>query len=133
MMKKLLAKVCAAALLVTFMLSGCSSVEHTAKFNTLGVAATPVRAVSHLNSTIYGYYLFGIVPVLSGSVGRSDTTALFTDTVTLDNALLQMNLKAKAMGASRVIDLESNIASEWIWYSLLFSRKEVQISGTAIE
>ncbi|WP_176014153.1 hypothetical protein [Victivallis sp. Marseille-Q1083] len=112
--------------------TGCSSVESASSFNALGVAATPTQAISHLNSTIYGYYFFGI-PILTGSVGRSNSCAIFTDTVTLDKALLQMNKVARAQGASKVINLSSRMDSNWVWYTLLFSYREVQISGTAVK
>ena len=124
-----------AAILLTcsvIALSGCSSVQVGYRFNKMGVDTERTQGIAHLNSTIYGYYFFGL-PVLTGSVARSNTTAYFTDTVTIDNCLLQMNRAARAMGANKVINIQSHTESSWLWATLFFSYREVQMSGTAIK
>lgn len=122
-----------ATLAAVCLLSGCSSLETSDKFNSLGVAADRTEPIAHINSSIWGLYLFDSIPIICGSANSSGKSATFMDTVTLDNALLVATRRARGIGASKFIDIRSDIRSEWFLLLPIFWIREVQVSGTAIK
>ncbi|QSH41452.1 hypothetical protein P0136_07975 [Lentisphaerota bacterium ZTH] len=130
-MKKMLSIV--AFVVVTVVLTGCSSLETTEKFNSLGISTAKTKPVAHVNVDIWGVFLFNSIPIMSGSVNTAGKLSAFMDTVTLDNAMLMMTRRARGIGASKVLNVTSDIRSYWLWYTLLFWCREVQVSGTAVE
>ncbi|MCP3967022.1 MAG: hypothetical protein GY750_13935 [Lentisphaerae bacterium] len=130
-MKKMLSLVAVAVAAV--VLTGCSSLETTDHFNSLGVATSRTKPIAHINVNIWGVFLFNSIPIMSGSVNSAGKLSAFMDTATLDNAMLMMTRRARGIGASKVLDVSSDVRSYWLWYTLLFWCREAQVSGTAIE
>ncbi len=116
MAKKFFMAAMAAVLAVTF--NACSSIS------------TGTTVPVHVNGEIWGVYLFGILPLMTGSSAAPGSTTLFKDTVRIDNAVSMLTKRAKDMEANRVNDLTSFKTSSWL---LLFSVKEVQVSGNALK
>jgi hypothetical protein len=116
-----------------FVITGCSSLETTRKFNGLGVAPARTQPIAHINSDIWGCFLLNSIPIFCGSVNSAGKMAAFTDTATVDNAMLMATRRARGIGASKFIDINSKVESRWLWYTLIFWIREVQISGTAIK
>ena len=80
MAKKFFMAAMAAVLAVTF--TACSSIStgttvHGMKLSDSDVTTVPV----HVNGEIWGVYLFGILPLMTGSSAAPGSTTLFKDTV----------------------------------------------------
>ena len=120
------------ALAVAF--TGCSTVRTTQKFNDMKPTLSPkVQTIAHINSQIYGAYLFNAFPIFSGSPNDTGKTAAFRDTATLDNGMYLLTKAAREAGANRVVDIESHYSSTWCPLGFIFWVREVQVSGTAIK
>ncbi len=123
-----------AAIALTMVFSGCSTVRSTQTFNGMGTTVAPkVQTVAHINSQIYGAYLFNAFPIFSGSPNDTGKSAAFRDTVTLDNAMYMLTKTAREGGANRVVDIESRYSSTWVPLGLVFWVREIQVSGTAVK
>ena len=124
----------AAAIALTAVFTGCSTVRTTQTFNGMGMTTAPkVQTVAHINSQIYGAYLFNAFPIFSGSPNDTGKSAAFKDTVTLDNGMYLLTRAAREDGANRVIDVQSRYSSNWVPYSLIFWVREIEVSGTAVK
>ena len=122
-----------AAMTLTVVFTGCSTVRTTQKFNDMKTTLSPkVQTVAHINSQIYGAYLFNAFPVFSGSPNDTGTTAAFRDTVTLDNGMYLLTKTAREAGANRVVDIQSRYLSTWCPFGLIFWVREMEVSGTAV-
>lgn len=131
-MVRILFSVVAIALMVSF--TGCSTVRTTQTFNGMGTTTAPkVQTVAHINSQIYGAYLFNAFPIFSGSPNDTGKSAVFRDTVSLDNGMYLLTKAAREGGANRVIDIESHYSSTWVPLGLIFWVREMQVSGTAVK
>ena len=123
-----------AAIALTAGFSGCSTVRTTQTFNGMGATTAPkVQAVAHINSQIYGAYLFNAFPIFSGSPNDTGKSAAFKDTVTLDNSMYLLTRAAREDGANRVIDIQSRYSSTWVPFGLIFWVREIEVSGTAVK
>lgn len=123
-----------AMFVVAIILTGCTSVKTTDKFNGMELTAVPkAKTVTHINADIYGVYLFNFVPLFCGSSAASGKTSVFKDTVTLDNAMLHMTAAARNAGCNRVTDVTSNIDSTWLPLTFILWRKNAQVSGNGIK
>ncbi len=118
---------------VVGLFCGCSSIETSEKFNSLGVAAERTEPIAHINSSIWGLYLFDTIPIVCGSANSSGKSAAFMDTVALDNALMAATRRARGIGASKLIDIRSEIHSKWFLLLPICWIREAQVSGTAIK
>ena len=111
------------------LLVGCTTVETAEKFNGLPIGeGSPVPPKAHVNAKISGFYLFGVLPIVTGSVASPGKVAVFKDTVTLENAVSVLTRSARGMGGVRVYDLNSARSS--FSFPLLFSIESVQATGT---
>lgn len=131
-MKKLFASLIMAAAAVA--ITGCSSLEIAQKFN--GVSVTPtgnVKPLAQMTYNNYGFYMFNCVPFFSGAVSDPGSFALFTDTVTTENAVLELTRRAVNLGGTKVINITTSTSSAYQWYTLLFWSRSVSVSGTVIE
>lgn len=129
-MKKLLAILVAAA--AGAVMTACSSIEAATTFNNQKITeAQNAVCVEHLNSEIWGIYLFNL-PLFSGSSKQPGRCAVFTDTVHVDNAVSMLTRKAAMDEATTITDLSSERTSCWIPIFLVIWYKEVQASGNAI-
>jgi hypothetical protein len=123
-----------AAIALTVVFAGCSTVRTTQKFNGLNTTLSPkVQPIAHINTQIYGLYLFNAFPVFSGSPNDTGKTASFRDTVTLDNGMYMLTKAAREDGANRVVDVQSHYSSNWYSLSLIFWVREIQVSGNAVK
>jgi len=123
-----------AAMALTVAFTGCSTVRTTQKFNDMKLTVSPKdNTIAHINTQIYGAYLFNAFPVFSGGPNDTGKTAAFRDTVTLDNGMYLMTKTAREAGTNRVVDVESRYSSTWVPLGLIFWVREIQVSGTAIK
>lgn len=120
-----LAAVAAAALLF----AGCTSIDSTDRFNSMPLDDAKYPPVAHVNVRMSGFYLFHCLPIVCGSAASSGKTAMFKDTVTLENAMRLMTKEARGMGGDRLHDINSSFSSFVV--PLLFSIDRVEVSGTA--
>lgn len=126
-------KVFAAAMAVTLsvLFTACSSVTTGTNLHDMKLSeSNDLQTIAHLNGDVWGIYLFGILPLFTGSTATPGSCAVFKDTVRLDNAVSMLAKKAAALDASRVTDLSSATSSAWLF---LISMKSVQVSGNALK
>ena len=127
-------RVMLAALALVCMASGCATVQTAKNFGgvTVDGGAKPVATVAAEN---YGYYLFGVFPLISGSPEHpnADTCRLFEETVTVQNNLAMIS-KAVKMGPSRKL---ANVKTTEEWtgsFSLwLLWRRTIFTSALVVE
>ena len=126
-------KVFAAAMAVTLsvLFTACSSVSTGTNLHDMKLSeSNDLETIAHLNGDVWGVYLFGILPLFTGSTATPGTCAVFKDTVRIDNAVSMLSKKAADLEASRVTDLSSATSSTWLF---LISMKSVQVSGNALK
>ncbi len=129
MMKKVFAAAMAVTLSVLF--TACSSVTTGTNLHDMKLSeSNDLQTIAHLNGDVWGIYLFGILPLFTGSTATPGSCAVFKDTVRLDNAVSMLSKKAAALEATRVTDLSSATSSSWLF---LISLKSVQVSGNALK
>jgi len=121
-------RVAGAAALALTLAAGCATVQTARDFG--GMAADggsrPVATVAAEN---YGYYLFGSIPLISGSPKYPNAVScrLFTETVTLQNNLDMIAQTVKAERGSKLANVKttedwSGSFSFWIiWRRTLFT------------
>jgi len=112
-------KKCMCTILATIILAGCASVETTTKFNGMQVNGSPT--VAHINAKIWGIYLFPTVPLFYPSEGQ----------INVDTAVNMLTQKARAIGATSVSDVQSDLTSSWIVPSFVLWYKGCEVSGNA--
>jgi uncharacterized protein YbjQ (UPF0145 family) len=123
-----------AAMALAVAFTGCSTVRTTQKFNDLKLTVSPKdQTIAHINTQVYGAYLFNAFPIFSGGPNDTGKTAAFRDTVTMDNGMYLLTKTAREAGANRVIDVESHYSSTWVPLGLIFWVREIQVSGTAVK
>lgn len=131
MLKKILVATAAVCVAVTF--SACSSIEVGTTLN--GQKLTDVDTVNtlgHVNADIWGIYLFNF-PLFTGSSAQTGRCAVFRDTVTIDNGVSLLTREAgNKLEATKVINVQSERSSAWIFPLLIFWYKDVQVSGNGI-
>lgn len=126
-------KVFSAAMAVTLsvLFTACSSVSTGTNLHDMKLSeSNDLETIAHLNGDVWGVYLFGILPLFTGSTATPGTCAVFKDTVRIDNAVSMLSKKAADLEASRVTDLSSATSSSWLF---LISLKSVQVSGNALK
>ncbi len=128
MMSRLLMVAC-----VGLLLTGCASVNVVQDLNDQQLTTTGEKPIAHLNGDIYGYYLFGLWPIITGDPENPNGWALFRDTVTEKAAVDMVTKKSKELGATKTTDLVSWHDSTGlktlftVWYF------DVQVSGNAVK
>ena len=120
-----------AVMAAVVMLAGCASVKTAGKkdFNgrklTMGKGVTDI---AHVNGDNWGLYFLWF-PLMTGSTDTVGEMVFFNDTVKLDKVVGIVTAKGKELGAKDVVDLQSNVSR----FGLLFSFKNVQVSGNAVK
>ena len=109
-------------------LSGCATVKTARNFEGLHVEGDtqPVATVAIEN---YGYYLFGLIPLIAGEprYPNAPLCTLFSDTVTTQNNMLMLSKTAQKTGAKKVCNVRvyehwTGSFSFWIvWQKRLFT------------
>lgn len=129
MLKKSLLTLASAALIAG--LTACSSVNTGTTLHGMKLSDNENdTTIAHMNGNIWGIYFFHVLPVLSGSYSTSGSCAAFKDTVKVDHAVNLLTKNAVNIGATKVIDMQSSTSTLPL---LIFSVKEVQISGNAVK
>lgn len=127
-MKRILMTAVSAALALAF--TACSSVRTGTNLHEIKLTETDnVQTIAHMHADVWGVYLFGILPLFTGSTTTPGACAVFKDTVRLDNAVSMITKKAVNLDASRLLSLTSESTCVWL---LIVSVKDVQVSGNAV-
>lgn len=119
-----------AALAAVALLTGCTSIESTQKFNGLGLGNKEEKAVCLTHVTMTGFYLFGL-PIIVGSAAEDGKSALFMDNLKAEHAVALLTREAKARGAARV----SNVVVNYNDFPMLLpfvSKRIYQASGVGV-
>ena len=129
MMKKIFMTAVSAALALAF--TACSSVRTGTNLHEIKLTETDnVQTIAHMQADVWGVYLFGLLPLFTGSTSTPGTCAIFKDTVRLDNAVSMLTKRAANLEATRLLSLTSESTCVWLF---LVSIKDVQISGNAVK
>ena len=121
------------AVVMGFIVTGCTSIESSKNFNGLGMTTARSKPIAHINARIYGVFLFDVFPMFCGSVNNVDKVAAFVNTVSMDNALGLATRHARGLGAKKLVNLNSYYESHWLWYTVLLWERQAQVSATAIK
>lgn len=123
--------------IIAVFISGCMSIERSAtEYVTAGDIVVPGEQILISN---YGYYLFGFIPLFTGSDTGSGTS-FFVDDATLDKTQKYLSKLADEEGAA-VVHIQPKVSSTCsfsvipmigstlgiVWY------KDVQLSATMIK
>lgn len=128
-MKKFIMTAISAALALSF--TACSSVRTGTNLHEIKLTETDnVQTIAHMHADVWGVYLFGLLPLFTGSTATPGACAIFKDTVRLDNAVSMMTKKAVNLEASRILNLTSESTCVWLF---VVSIKDVQLSGNAVK
>lgn len=99
-MKKSLVSLFAAAVAGVVLMSGCTTVESTQKFNAVNVCNTSSeRPVCQTHVVMTGYYFLGL-PTLVGSAAGDGKASIFQNTLTTENVVSLLTREVKAKGAT---------------------------------
>ena len=125
-MNRLIVIAFAAALLCT----GCSSLIVARQFNEeqLHPGHEPI---AHVSGQIWGVYLFNWIPLGGGDPDKIGDWRLFKDTVEVENAVDMLTRETRAMGAEVVTDLYTAYDSQWLAYTLIMWRRDIDFSANA--
>ncbi|MBQ6352234.1 MAG: hypothetical protein IJJ28_03080 [Lentisphaeria bacterium] len=116
---------------LALLLSGCTTVESTQKFNAMGLGTPHEKAVCHTYVEIPGVFLFGLPIVVGSPKGDGEWTA-FQWTLNNENAVYMLTKEAKSKGAARVINVNvRRTHDQLIWFPFL-SYDTFQASGTGV-
>ena len=115
-------------LMLVSLLAGCATTEVSTEFNQ-DTTVENKHPLGVINAENYGYYLFGILPILAGSPDEPNEVSLtfFEDTVTVENNQNMLNLEAKKLDADVLTDIRHHTYwtgefSFWIiWRQVLSS------------
>lgn len=122
-----------AAAVMAFAITGCTSVEISKNFNGLGMTANRSKPIAHINARVFGVFMFDAFPMFCGSVNNTDKVAAFTNTVSLNNTLGLATRRARGIGATKFVNVNSYYYSHWLWYTLILWERQMQVSGTAVK
>ena len=126
-MKKLIA-IC--GVLTAALLTGCSTVESTQKFNALGLGTPNEKAVCQTYVEIPGVFLFGL-PIVVGSPKGDNEWTVFQWTLNNENAVYMLTKEAKSKGAARVIHVTVSRTHDTLLLPFL-SYQTIQASGVGV-
>ena len=91
-------------LAAAMLLSGCSTVESTQKFNALGLGGPNEKSVCQTYVRISGLFFFGL-PIVVGSPKGDNEWTMFQWTLNNENVVYMLTREAKSKGAARVINV----------------------------
>ena len=89
--------------------------------------------IAYIHAKNYGYYLFNVVPLISGDCENIGATSWFIDNVNPQNAVDLLTKKAKALGASKTVCLQTTHRESGAYTFWIFWYRGSQASGTAIK
>ena len=129
MIKKLITLCLMASLLVVV---GCASVQTAQKLNDQKLTTGGDVSIGNVNAENWGLYFLWI-PLLSGDTEKLGSIAVMKDTVNTESVVNLATKKAKEMGATKSVDLNSSASSMMIFPPFLIFYKAVQVSTNAIK
>jgi len=112
------------------LLSGCSTVESTQKFNAMGLGTPREKAVCQTYVEIPGFFIFGL-PIIVGSPKGDNEWTAFQWTLNNENAVYMLTKEAKSKGAARVINVTVSRTHD-TWLLPFFSYQTIQASGVGV-
>ena len=117
---------------VTLAAAGCANVQTTNRFGAAvgGKGLNPRDSIVVENS---GFYLFGVVPLVSGSIVNPGGSTLFNNTVTLENNLRLLEAEAAKKGPFVLDGISSVEDSSSAWSFGIVSRKTVTTSASVYD
>ena len=116
--------------LAVALLSGCSTVESTQKFNALGLGTPNEKAVCQTYVEIPGLFFFGL-PIIVGSPKGDNEWTVFQWTLNNENAVYMLTKEAKSKGAARVINVTVSRTHDTLILPFL-SYQTIQASGVGV-
>ena len=116
--------------LVAALLSGCSTVESTQKFNALGLGTPNEKAVCHTYVQISGVFLFGL-PIVVGSPKGDNEWTMFQWTLNDENVVYMLTKEAKSKGAARVNSVTVSHTHDTVFPPFV-SYQTIQASGVGV-
>jgi hypothetical protein len=128
LMKKMIFCVACAVLAV---LTGCTSVQSTQKFNGLGLGQSDEKAVCLTHVTMTGYYFFGL-PIFVGSAAEDGKSAAFRDNLRAERAIALLTREAKSKGAARVANVTVHYAESPVLLLPFLEKRIYQASGVGV-
>jgi hypothetical protein len=123
------------SILVVVSITSCTSydVADLPSLNGQKIETTNAEPIAHINTDLYGYYLFNVWPIITADPRASAGFALFTDTISEENAVYAMTLKAKELGANKVTNIKSTFDNTGVFTLFISWYKSYQVSGNAIK
>ena len=103
------------------VLCGCANVETTRSFNGVMVDDSPV--VEHINGCIWGFNFLPMIPLFY----PYDEGQL-----NIDTAVNMVTREARRGGFTRIENLQTDITSVWIPFTLVLWYRDVEVSCNAI-
>lgn len=129
MIKKLIALCLMASL---FVVVGCASVQTAQKLNDQKLTTGGDVSIGNVNASNWGLYLLWI-PVLTGDTDNIGSMAFNKDTVNTESVVAVATKKAKEMGATKSVDLNTSTSSIWIMPLFVGFLRSVQVSTNAVK
>lgn len=115
-----------------FVVVGCASVQTAQKLNDQKLTTGGDVSIGNVNAENWGLYFLWI-PLLSGDTEKMGSIAVMKDTVNTESVVSIATKKAKEMGATKSVDLNSSASSMMIFPPFLIFYKAVQVSTNAIK
>ncbi len=115
------------------LLAGCSSVRVVQNLNGQQLTSGGETPIAHLNGDLYGYYLFGLWPIVTADPAKTNSTAWFRDTVTVGACTEMVTRHGKELGATKITDLQSRSDSTGLQTLFTVWYYDVQVSGNAVK
>ena len=124
----------AAAASLTLVFAGCSSFQTATNLNDVKLSPAPDRTtVAHVHGEVWGIYLLGCIPFFTGSTITPERCALFEDNVTVPRTVGMVTKTTQArLNAPYLDNLQSESTSCWLFPTILFWYKSIQVSGNAL-
>ena len=116
------------------VIEGCSSCEVSTQFNSQEVTSSSYgKPIAHIWAKNYGYYLFNIIPLVSGNPYNPNKMLFFTNNVEPQYSVEILTKKATSLGASKVVNITSTKYESGACTMFIFWYRGAQSSGTAVE
>lgn len=123
----------AAAVAALALIQGCASTQVAKDKDLSGENINGSGTnVAHIYGTNWGLYCLSI-PLISGSTDKNGTIAWGQDTVNVPSVVKMVTEKAKNLGGTSTLDLQSSTSSFWIFPTFVLFIKGVEVSGNAIK
>ena len=127
-------KVVASCAAVMIIMSSCSSVRVSDKYNGQQISPESVTPIAHINAQCFGLYFFDSVPIIVGSTSWPGMFMLFCDNVNSEDVTAMLMEKADNLRATRVLDVASHCRVEpnhLLFY--LITVRSITVSGNAVK